>query len=182
MAAKKKAKKAAPKKAAPKKAAPKKAAPKKAAPKKGAPKKAAPKKAVAKAAPKPVAKAAPKPKGNGAVAFKPPVDRDKLTTPEEREAALDTLAKWFVDALAGATQDGARATQVIRDAIGAFYDIREAAEQERGEYAGHFFMVDAVGIDNTDRPVPWVELEKRVGPDVMHRFEELFTEIEPDVE
>jgi hypothetical protein len=134
------------------------------------------------AAKAPVAPPAAVEKKAPAIVSRPPIDRESLDSPEACEAALDTLGVWFVEALSNAEGNSARASQVIRAAISAFYDIREAADQERGEYAGHFFMVDAVGIDDTERPVPWVELEKRVGPEQMAKYEEIFEEIEPDVE
>jgi hypothetical protein len=123
-------------------------------------------------------KVAPKKLGVGA---KPPIGGKALGTPEARERALDKLAVWFVDALVAAKGNLGRASEIIRDAIGAFYDIRESADQERGEYAGHFFMVDAVGIDESDRPVPWFELEKQIAPELLHQYQELFTDIESSV-
>ena len=142
------------------------------------PKKAKAAKASKVAAPKKKKVATKKKVGVGA---KPPIDGKALGTAEARERALDKLAVWFVDALVAAKGNLGRASEIIRDAIAAFYDIRESADQERGEYAGHFFMVDAVGIDESDRPVPWFELEKQIAPELLHQYQELFTDIEGSV-
>lgn len=108
-----------------------------------------------------------------------PVDRRKLRTPAAREAAFDALGAFVVDALADA--DDARAREVIAAAISAFYDVREAADQPRGEYAGHFFLVDAVGLDDTGRPVPWDALRARVGHARIEALTALFSEVEREV-
>src|SRR5262249_24984196 len=70
---------------------------------------------------------------------KPPLDEVKLDDDKGREELLDVIGTWIVDGLDGASDDDARA--VLAGAICAFSDVREAAGQERGEYAGHFFMV-----------------------------------------
>ena len=110
---------------------------------------------------------------------KPPIDEKLLRTDKGREKALDDLGAWIVKQLEKADDDAARA--VIAGAIGAFYDIREAADQERGEYAGHFFMVDAVGLDNTNRPVPWQVLRKKIGDERLDELSALFEEVEPEI-
>lgn len=92
------------------------------------------------------------------------IDVKRLKSASAREKALDRLGVWFVDAVAATVDDEVRCREVLTTAISTFFDIREAADQERGEYAGHFFLVDAVGLDDTDRPVPAVELAKRVTP------------------
>jgi hypothetical protein len=66
-------------------------------------------------------------------------------------------------------------------AICAFSDVREVAGQERGEYAGHFFMVDAVGPDDSERPVPWNVLRERVGEERLDELSALFDEVLPEV-
>lgn len=123
-------------------------------------------------------KAAPKPTQarRAAPAVQTPVDRKKLRTPAAREAALDALGAFVVDALVDA--DDARARAVLTAAISAFYDVREAAGQERQEYAGHFFLVDAVGLDASDRPVPWNVLRERVGEARLAQLTALFEEVE----
>jgi hypothetical protein len=140
-----------------------------AAPKKGAVKKKSKAKATAKA----------KPKKKKLVMRKVPLDAAKLDDEKGREELLDAIGAWIVDALDGASDDAARAA--IAGAISAFSDVREAAGQERGEYAGHFFMVDAVGLDNTDRPVPWNVLQKRVGMERLGELSVLFDEVLPKV-
>jgi hypothetical protein len=135
------------------------------------------KKKPTKAAPKKVTKKASLAKQ----AITAPVDRKKLKTEEQREKALDDLGAWIVEALASAGTDKKNAKAIIEDAIKTFYDIREAAEQERGEYAGHFFMVDAVGIDDTDRPVPWQVLAKRVPEEAITMYNEIFDKAEREV-
>ena len=112
---------------------------------------------------------------------KPPVDAKRLATAEGRERALDTLARWFVDGLVGARGDDAAALRVIEASIGALYDVREAAGQVRGEYAGHFFRADGVGLGNTGRPVPWSDLVSRVGTARAAELEALFDEAESTV-
>jgi hypothetical protein len=77
-----------------------------------------------------------------------------------------------------ATANDEAAMQIIEEAIEAFYDIREAAGQPRGMYAGHFYMVDGVGLENTGRPVPWVELRARVGPERCEALAELYRRVE----
>ena len=69
-----------------------------------------------------------------------------------------------------------KAGAILRGAISTFYDIRESGAQFRGEYAGHFFMVDAVGLDNTDRPVPWEVLRGRVGDERLTQLSAIFDE------
>ncbi|MBT9557597.1 MAG: hypothetical protein IV100_16270 [Myxococcales bacterium] len=105
-----------------------------------------------------------------------------LTIADGREAALDALCEWFTRALVAANGDRDVATDVITLAIKSFYDVREAADQLRGIYAGHFFLVDAVGLDNTDRPVPWFELHRQVPSKHMDIYKELFDRIERSVE
>jgi hypothetical protein len=113
-------------------------------------------------------------------ATKPPIDKKLLRTDRGREKALDELGAWIVTALAKAGDDAARAA--IAGAIGAFYDVREAADQERGEYAGHFFMVDAVGLDESKRPVPWNVLREKVGDARLDELSALFDEVQPEIE
>jgi hypothetical protein len=115
------------------------------------------------------------------VVIRPPIEAKQLRTAKGREKQLDALGAWIVDALTGVADDE-RVRGVMRGAIAAFYDIREAADQERGEYAGHFFMVDAVGLGDTDRPVPWELLRPRVGDARLDRLSELFDEALEDVE
>lgn len=102
----------------------------------------------------------------------------KLRTSAAREKALDVLGAWFVDAVAATIDDEARCRAVLRTAITRFFDVREAAGQERGEYAGHFFLVDAVGLDDSDRPVPGVVLGKSVTPAQYQRLLEWFDAVE----
>lgn len=111
---------------------------------------------------------------------KPRLDAKKLRTDAGREALLDELATWIVEELVGANDDDARAT--IRGAISAFYDVREAAEQPRGEFAGSFFQVDAVGLGASTRPVPWVALRARVGDARTKQLDAFFDEVESTVE
>src|SRR5690242_5289243 len=91
----------------------------------------------------------------------PPIDLSTLTTDEAREAAFDAIASWFVEGLARATNDD-EARAIVKSAVSSFYDVRETFEQERGEYAGHFFMADGVGLEDTGREVPFMALAKRV--------------------
>ena len=108
-----------------------------------------------------------------------PIDRKRLRTARAREAALDALGAWIVDVLAHA--EDAQAPSLIASAIAAFYDIREAAGQPRGEYAGHFFLCDGVGIDESDRPVPWEALRARIGIRRAKKLAALFGQVERDV-
>jgi hypothetical protein len=110
---------------------------------------------------------------------KPSIEKKLLRTDKGREKALDDLGAWIVESLEKADDDAARS--VMAGAIGVFYDIREAADQERGEYAGQFFMVDAVGLDNTKRPVPWEVLRKKVGDERLDELSELFDEVLPEI-
>jgi len=109
------------------------------------------------------------------------LDKKKLGTSKARETALDAIGKWFVEALLAAGSDRKLASDVIAHAIASFYDVREAAGQERGEYAGHFFMVDAVGLGDTDRPVPWELLGKKASPKDLELWQTLFDKVEPKV-
>ncbi len=111
-----------------------------------------------------------------------PVGLESLTTPAAREAALDALGRWFVEAVADAGADDDAARAAMEAAIASFYDIRESADQPRGEYAGHFFRVDAVGLDATQRPIPWDELRARVGEERAEELAEVFDEAEAAVE
>ena len=108
-------------------------------------------------------------------------DKKKLTTGKAREKALDALGVWFVDALLAAGSDKKRASAVITAAIRSFYDVRESGDQERGEYAGHFFMVDAVGLDDSDRPVPWEILAEKATAANIALWQKLFERLEPKV-
>lgn len=58
--------------------------------------------------------------------------------------------------------------------------MREAAGQERGECAGHFFMVDAVGLDDIGRPVPWNVPRERLGEERLDELSALFDEVLPE--
>lgn len=138
--------------------------------------------ALAGAAAKPRAPAAPpaQPAQTGRVE-RTPIDRKKLGSARARELALDALADWFVEEVASAPDDE-QVRAVMRGAITSFYDVREAAEQERGEYAGHFFMVDAVGLDDTGRAVPWTRLRERLSEERMERLTALFEEAEAQCE
>ena len=109
------------------------------------------------------------------------IDKKKLTTAKAREKALDALGDWFVAALLAAGSERKSATDVITHAIRSFYDVRESAKQERGEYAGHFFMLDAVGLDDATRPVPWSVLEKQATESELALWQKLFDTIEAKV-
>jgi hypothetical protein len=111
---------------------------------------------------------------------KAPIDKKHLRTAKGREKALDELGAWIVTKLEKADDDDA-ARAVMAGAIGAFYDIRESADQERGEYAGHFFMVDAVGLDDAKRPVPWQVLRKKLGDERLDELSAIFEEVEPEI-
>jgi hypothetical protein len=133
--------------------------------------------AAAKAAKK--AAAAAKPAKRKLVMKKPTLDKAKLDDEKGREQLLDVIGAWIVTALDGANDDAARAA--IAGAISAFSDVVEAAGQERGEFAGHFFMVDAVGLDESNRPVPWMVLRDRVGEDRVEQLSAIFDEVMPEV-
>ncbi len=130
--------------------------------------------------------APPKPKTTPRPKTKAPprltIDKKKLTTAKAREKALDALGTWFVAALLAAGRDRKSASDVITHAIRSFYDVRESAKQERGEYAGHFFMVDAVGLGDTERPVPWNVLEKQATETELALWQKLFDTIEAKVD
>lgn len=111
----------------------------------------------------------------------PELDPKLLKSSKGREKALDRLGEWVVDQLAAAENDD-DASAILRGAITAFYDIREAGDQPRGEYAGHFFKADAVGLAASDRPVPWEVLAKRVGKARMKKLDALFDAAEQSVE
>jgi hypothetical protein len=110
---------------------------------------------------------------------KPPIDEAKLDDEKGRELLLDAIGAWIVDALASANDDDARGA--IAGAISGFSDVCEAAGAERGEFAGHFFMVDAVGLEESDRPVPWQVLRQRVGEERIDELSKLFDEVLPQV-
>jgi len=145
--------------------------PKKAAPKrKPQPQK---KKSAAKPKPKPKTKAKPsKPKAWKPLAGVP------LATPEQFEKALDLLCDFVVRELPACEGDEAREKEVLVRAIESFYDVREAADQERGEYAGHFYMVDGVGLDDSDREVAFNRLREIADAVTIVRWERLFDEAE----
>lgn len=84
----------------------------------------------------------------------PPFPPDWLADGAGREKAFDALGHWFAAAVLAAPDD-ATAREVMRVGVERFSDIRESAGQPGGEYAGHFFMVDAVGLADSDRPVPF---------------------------
>ena len=110
----------------------------------------------------------------------PPIDPEDLETPDRREAALDALAVWFVDALLASEGDYDTASALIRIAIGTFYDVREAGGVPRSD-AGRYFMVDGVGIGPTRRAVPWSELAERAPPSHHEIYRGLFDELVADV-
>lgn len=101
-----------------------------------------------------------------------------LTSDVGREAALDALCIWFTTSLTAANGDRDVATEIITHAIRSFYDVREAADQLRGMYAGHFFLVDAVGLQDTNRPVPWFELHGRVSAEHLDIYKDVFDRTE----
>lgn len=128
---------------------------------------------------RPAAKAPPRPKAKA-----PPrlaIDKKQLTTAKGREKALDAVGEWFVAALLAAGSERKTATDVITHAIRSFYDVRESAKQERGEYAGHFFMVDAVGLGDAKRPVPWEVLAKQATERELALWQKLFEAVEAKV-
>ena len=57
-------------------------------------------------------------------------------------------------------------------------DVGEA----RGEKAGPFFLVDAVGFERGDREVPLARLRSKLGDDFAAHVKQLFAEVEPEVE
>lgn len=133
------------------------------------------------AAKKPAAGKKPSPKPARAVAqptaVLSPVPTAWLTDAEGRERALDTLGSWVVSTLQAAQNDLA-VRQTLHAAIAAFYDIRASANQPRGEFAGHFFIVDAVGLGDSNRPVPWQVLAETVSQERLNRFSEIFDEVQ----
>lgn len=159
--------------------------------KKAAPKKRPAKRAVARKA-KPVArpkvKAKPKPKGQVprpvpsapdlGPKLRSPIPVAWLFDAEGRERALDSLASWTVSTLQAAQADEAAARETLKIAVEAFYDIREAAQQPRGEQAGKFFIVDGRGLADSNRPVPWQVLAETVPQDHLNRLSAIFEEIE----
>lgn len=106
----------------------------------------------------------------------------RLATAAEREAALDAIGDWLVEQLSAATASEEHARSAIAAAIAAFYDVRQSAGQPRGEYAGHFFYVDAVGLGSTGRPVPWTALREKVGAARAEALARLFDAVEPGVD
>lgn len=128
-----------------------------------------------KAAKKP--KAVPAPKVS-APRMRSPIPVAWLFDEEGRERALDSLASWTVSTLQAAQADDAAARETLKIAVEAFYDIREAAKQPRGEYAGHFFIVDGVGLGASNRPVPWQVLAETVPQEHLNRLSAIFEEVE----
>lgn len=106
-----------------------------------------------------------------------PVPIAWLTDAEGRERALDTLASWVVSTLQAAPDDAA-ARETLEVAVTAFCDIRTAAGQPRGGDAGRFFIVDAVGLGASNRPVPWQVLAETVSQERLDRFSAIFDEVE----
>ena len=104
-----------------------------------------------------------------------------LTTVEGRELALDAVGRWFGEALVACRGDPERATGIITEAITTFYDIREAADQLRGIYAGHFFLVDGVGLEDSDRPVPWDLVRTEAAPEHAELYYQIFNQVEATV-
>ena len=142
--------------------------------------------------PKPVKKAAKaksiaKPRQNPKAVPAPVASAPRLRSPipvawlfdeEGRERALDSLASWTVSTLQAAQADEAAARETLKIAVETFYDIREAAQQPRGEYAGQFFIVDGVGLGDSNRPVPWQVLSETVPQEHLTRLSAIFEEIE----
>jgi hypothetical protein len=108
--------------------------------------------------------------------FVPPFSTEDLDTDAGRERALDSLGPWLVSQVAEA--EDAVAIAAMRQAIVWFYDIRESADQPRSMYAGHFFLVDGVGLDHSDRPVAWDLLAGRVSRKRLDRLQSLFDQAE----
>lgn len=108
--------------------------------------------------------------------FLQPFQMEDLCTDAGRERALDSLAPWLVDQVADA--DDVAATAAMRQAIVWFYDIRESSDQPRGMYAGHFFLVDGVGLDSSDRAVAWDLLAQRVTRERLDHLQALFDQAE----
>ncbi len=79
------------------------------------------------------------------------------------EVGFDRLADYFVSGVVAAAGDDARLRAVLARSIAGFYDAMEAAGQERGERAGEFFWVDGVAIDDTDRELPIVRVQRELG-------------------
>lgn len=135
------------------------------------------KKPAAKKKPAPRKRAAPEPVAS-APRMRSPIPVAWLFDEEGRERALDSLASWTVSTLQAAQADEAAARETLKIAVETFYDIREAAKQPRGEYAGHFFIVAGVGLGASNRPVPWQVLAETVPQDHLTRLSAIFEEVE----
>ena len=108
--------------------------------------------------------------------FLRPFQIEDLCTDAGRERALDSLAPWLVAQVADA--DDVAASAALRQAIVWFYDIRESSDQPRGMYAGHFFLVDGIGLASSDRPVAWDLLAQRVTRERLDHLKTLFDRAE----
>ena len=99
----------------------------------------------------------------------------------EMEEHLDVIADDFVSGLEAAGDDEGAARDVIAECIEAFYDVREDADLVRNSADG-FFLVDAVGLDDTGRPVPLARLRSSQGDAFADRISKLFAAVAPDIE
>jgi hypothetical protein len=79
------------------------------------------------------------------------------------EDGFDTLADYFVTSIVAAAGDDTKLRAVIARAILGFYDHMEANGQERGERSGEFFWVDGVAIEDSDRELPIVRVQRALG-------------------
>jgi hypothetical protein len=79
------------------------------------------------------------------------------------EDGFDTLADYFVTHIVAAAGDDAKLRAIIARSILGFYDHMEAAGQERGERSGEFFWVDGVAMEDTDRELPIVRVQRALG-------------------
>lgn len=144
-------------------------------------KKPAAKKRVAKkAAPRKPAPRKPAPKKPAVAADQGPIPASLLGSPAGREHALDALGKWFVDSMLTAQNDGA-ARETIELGLSTLYDIREAGGQARGECGRRFFLVDGVGLGDSNRPNPWEVLARAAPAESLARWNALFEAVLPGV-
>jgi hypothetical protein len=93
----------------------------------------------------------------------PTVEAPPLPELPAGEVGFDRLADYFVSNVVAAAGDDGRLRAVLARSIAGFYDAMEAAGQERGERSGEFFWVDGVAIDDTDRELPIVRVQRELG-------------------
>jgi hypothetical protein len=98
------------------------------------------------------------------------------------DAAFDVLSDYFLAAVTAAGDDDTALREAIANSVRGFYDAMEAGGQERGMYCGHFYWVDGVALDDTDRAVPLNRVRAQLGDPLAEKIIAIWDSVEDTVD